>query len=305
MSDGVSGPAYASGADEGAAPRAADGAGAVDIRHVRTREELDACVELQAATWGAGFRESVPATILKISQRLGGVTAGAFAADGTLLGFVFGMTGLERGEIVHWSDMLAVRAGLQDRGIGRRLKEFQRDAVRAVGAVRMYWTYDPLVARNAHFNINRLGARVAEYVPDMYGTDTGSVMHSGFGTDRFVVVWPLVPEDAGRARSPAAPPAALREAPVLNAGPQDGADLALLAPLPHAVRVEIPPDIFRVQAEAAERAVRWRETTRRAFQWALARGYAVHRFDGGGADGRCSYLLTRTAGAAAAAPAAP
>ena len=298
-------------------PQAADApADGVHIRHVRAHEEFLACVELQGATWGAGFREAVPATILKVSQRLGGVTAGAFAADGTLLGFVFGMTGVERGAIVHWSDMLAVRAGAQNHGIGRRLKDFQREAVRALGATRMYWTYDPLVARNAHFNLNRLGVRVAEYVPDMYGTDTGSAMHTGFGTDRFVVVWPI-----GAAGSAAGgPPAGAdgrggglaglasqwdgQDAPVLNAGAPDGRDVDLSryadAP-PPAVRVEIPPDIFRVQAESVARAALWRATTRRAFQWALAHGYTVERFEHDGAGARGFYLLARAPSAAAPA----
>jgi predicted GNAT superfamily acetyltransferase len=266
----------------------------IEIRHVRTHEEFVACVELQAATWGAGFREAVPATILKIAQRLGGVTAGAFAVDGALLGFVFGMTGIERGEVVHWSDMLAVRADLQNHGLGRRLKAFQRDAVRAVGATRMYWTYDPLVARNAHFNLNRLGARVSEYVPDMYGTETGSTLHSGFGTDRFIVVWTLADGEA-------IPPSLTADdgvgAPILNAGsshhgaaehppPLDGV-------LPPRVRVEIPLDILGVQAASVDRAAQWRASSRRALQWAFAHGYSVERFVPDGSAPRGFYLLAR------------
>ena len=81
---------------------AADSTAQYEIRHVRTHDEFVQCVELQAATWGADFRELVPATILKITQRLGGVTAGAFAPDGALLGFVFGVTGIEQGSVVHW-----------------------------------------------------------------------------------------------------------------------------------------------------------------------------------------------------------
>ena len=265
----------------------------IEIRHVRTHEEFVACVELQAATWGAGFRETVPATILKIAQRLGGVSAGAFAADGALLGFVFGMTGIERGEIVHWSDMLAVRADLQNHGLGRRLKAFQREAVRAIGATRMYWTYDPLVARNAHFNLNRLGARVSEYVPDMYGTETGSVLHSGFGTDRFIVVWPLAEGDG------MPPPHAADDgggAPILNDGALAGADGDLSrfdGALPARVRVEIPSDILRVQAASVARAAQWRASSRHALQWAFAHGYAVERFVPDGAGARGFYLLAR------------
>ncbi len=262
----------------------------VEIRHVRTHEEFVQCVELQAATWGAGFRESVPATILKITQRLGGVTAGAYAPDGTLLGFIFGVTGIEHGTLVHWSDMLAVDERAQNQGIGRRLKEFQREAVRAIGVSRMYWTYDPLVARNAHFNLNRLGARVAEYVEDMYGADTGSALHSGLGTDRFIVVWPIGSaerEPADRELSPAL--AAWRSAPVLN-----DADLQSLALLPPALaRVEIPADIFQLQQDHMAEAVRWRDSTRRALQWALAIGYRIERFERDAPGSRGFYLLAR------------
>jgi predicted GNAT superfamily acetyltransferase len=270
----------------------------LEIRHVRTHDEFVACVELQAATWGDGFRERVPATILKISARLGGVTAGAFTADGTLVGFVFGMTGIEHGALVHWSDMLAVREGMQNHGLGRRLKEFQRDAVRELGVTRMYWTYDPLVARNAHFNLNRLGARVAEYVPDMYGADTGSAMHSGFGTDRFIVVWPMAPADdasPGSASGDGTGPSTSRDAPVLNTGADGGRELDAARIAAHApvVRVAIPTDIFRVQADSTEQAARWRAATRRAFQWALANGDTLDRFEPGDGDGRGFYRLTR------------
>ena len=281
-------------------PRAVDvSTDGVSIRHVRTYDECLACVELQAATWGPAFREMVPATILMVSQRLGGVTAGAFAQDGTLLGFVFGMTGVESGAIVHWSDLLAVRAGLQNHGLGRRLKEFQRDEVQKAGATRLYWTYDPLVARNAHFNLNQLGVRVVEYVQDMYGADTGSALHSGVGTDRFIVDWPIALSERERLGvHPVAGPSAqeVNDSPVINATTAEGRDLDVSrfsAPLPAIVRVEIPNDIFSVMAQSAQIAAHWRVTTRLAFQWALASGYKVQRFHQDVSLGRGFYCLTR------------
>jgi chorismate synthase len=267
----------------------------MDIRHVRTHEEFVACVELQAATWGPEFRELVPATILKISQRLGGVTAGAFADDGTLVGFVFGITGVEQGAVVHWSDMLAVRLDTQNQGVGRRLKEFQRDAVRALGVTRMYWTYDPLVARSAHFNLNRLGVTLSEYVPDMYGTDTGSKMHEGLGTDRFIVVWPVTEGGHAAARS-GKPFPGVGDAPIINAGTPDGREPQVErfgASLPPLLRVEIPGDIFGVLARAPGLAARWRNSTRQAFQWALGHGYRVSHFEHADAANGY-YVLVRT-----------
>ena len=293
------------GAGSTTAGAAVDG---VEIRHMRTRDEMEACVALQSLTWGEGFREPVPATILKITQRLGGITAGAFAEDGALLGFVFGITGVERGEIVHWSHMLAVHPGAQNHGIGRRLKEFQRESLRALGARRMYWTYDPLVARNAHFNINRLRAGVSEYVADMYGNDSGSPVHSGVGTDRFIVVWPITADgrEAGPRESAASvAPTSWDDAPILNAGTTDGGvpDLARFTALPPAVRIEIPSDIQLVQATSTAQAAHWRATTRSAFQWALAHDYTVTRFAHGRESAHACYLLTlRPSPAAPAAP---
>ena len=184
------------------------------IRRVETQAEYDECVRIEDLTWGAGFNERVPATILRVAQYLGGVTAAAFGGDGgAMLGFVFGMTGVQDGRLVHWSDLLAVRPEARDRGLGRRLKLYQRSLVAELGVTRMLWTYDPLVARNAHLNLNALGAEVAEYVPEMYGSDTGSALHDAIGTDRLVVAWELTSAPARRPElhsSPAAePPAAL------------------------------------------------------------------------------------------------
>src|SRR5947209_17970295 len=102
----------------------------IEIRPLATREELQACVDLQESTWGADFSDLVPASILKVSQRVGGIALGAFDKSADLLGFVFGLTGVERGRVVHWSDMLAVRPAARDMGLGRRLKERQRELVR-------------------------------------------------------------------------------------------------------------------------------------------------------------------------------
>ena len=270
---------------------AADG---VVLRRVSAPEEYAACVDLQNETWGDGFTERVPTTILRVAQYVGGVTAGAFAADGRLLGFVFGITGVRDGDLVHWSDMLAVRPDARDHGLGTRLKRYQRELLKPLGVRAMFWTFDPLVARNAHLNLNRLGARVAEYVPDMYGPDTGSALHGPLGTDRFIVRWDLAAPDAGDPGAGGAGAAGdAAPAPIVNE-PRDGvgapADGDLVdAP---AVCVEVPYDISRVVADAPAVARRWRETTRRAFVAYLSRGYEVAAFDRG--SGRACYRLVRT-----------
>ena len=259
----------------------------LEVRPLRTDAELRACVELQKSTWGADYGEFVPPSILIVAQKIGGVAAGAFDAGGRLLGFVFGMAGVREGRIIHWSDMLAVRPEARDAGVGRRLKEFQRGAALAAGATTMYWSFDPLVARNAHLNFNRLGVRVDEYVEDMYG-DSASELHRGLGTDRFIVRWEL--EGAGR-RAPGAgsspAPGTRHPAPPVLSDPE-----SLGAIRPPDLCVEIPSDIIRLREDDAAAAARWRATTRRAFQWALANGYEVTGFLPG--ETRGAYLLERS-----------
>lgn len=278
-------------------PRAAD----VDVRPLRALEEYRACVQLQKATWGDGFSEVVPLALLKVGQRIGGVTAGAFDEDGRLLGFVFGLTGVEEGgRLVHWSDMLAVRQDCRNRGIGRRLKEFQRDQVRARGVKLIYWTFDPLVARNAHLNLSRLGARVREYLPDMYGS-TDSPLHQGLGTDRFVVAWAVERTGSGdaadRSSSTAPEGARLKEAPIVNPGPHGGeVDLTPARSGARRVRVRIPPDIQAVQAQSLGSAGAWRRGTREALMGLMALGYRVIGFQRDGGTGTCGYVLAPTDG---------
>lgn len=272
----------------------------LEVRPLGSHAELQACVGLQRLVWGEHFSEVVPAAILKVCQRVGGVAAGAFDATGALVGFVFGITGPDAdGRLVHWSDMLAVRPGYRNLGIGRRLKSYQREVLQARGVQEILWTFDPLVARNAHLNLMRLGARVVEYVPDMYGS-TGSPLHQGLGTDRFIVSWPI----GDPARSPAAQePLAAGDPPLLNpvaAGPRDSLEMApALAGAPY-LRVQIPGDIEAVQRSSPEQAGAWRLNTRVAITAALELGYGIVGIRRDADTGGFSYLL-----AAPALPASP
>lgn len=252
------------------------------IRELETHDERVSAVRLQEQTWGAAFTERVPAAILLVGQKLGGVSAGAFLPDGTLAGFVFGLTGVKDGRLVHWSDMLAVRADLQGRRIGRALKQYQRERCREVGVETMYWTFDPFVARNAHLNLCRLGARIEEFVPDMYGTNTNSRAHGSLGTDRFVASWAVstepVPLPSHEEFFRCVPDAAV---------PPE-------APLPDVpeVIVRVPADFHALMDADLELARAWRMSARRAFQHYFPLGYHVSAFvAGGGRDAR--YLLTR------------
>jgi predicted GNAT superfamily acetyltransferase len=259
-------------------------------------EEFDEAVALQDEIWGAGFNDRVPASILRIGQKVGGVSAAAFDAQDHMLGFVFGLTGVRDGRLVHWSDMLAVRDDARGKRLGERLKHYQREVVRAMGVETMFWTFDPLVARNAHFNLNRLGADIVEYAPNFYGSNTGSILHGALPTDRFVAEWAIAPREA-------APGTAVRPQLAVDAGTQvpvativeDGMPRAI-DPLPNAdrVRVPIPTDIEPVLASDAEAALAWRLATRQAIMHYLARGYRITAFHRGSQRDFPAYELTRS-----------
>jgi predicted GNAT superfamily acetyltransferase len=168
--------------------------------------------------------------------------------------------------------MLAVLPEYRNHGVGRRLKEYQRDVLRGLGVETIQWTFDPLVARNAHLNLNRLGAVVDAYVPDMYG-DTGSALHA-FGTDRFIVSWAV--SGAGSPRPLAQLPESWRRAPAA----QDA------APGSPVVRIEIPRDVEGMKVEEARM---WRARTREAFVRVLGSGYRVAAFVPGAPA--CAYIL--------------
>lgn len=228
------------------------GAPEVAIRPVESRADMDACVELQRQTWGGAFSEVVPTSMLQITAKMGGVVLGAFGPEGDLVGLVYGISGFRHGKPAHWSHMLAVRPESRSLGIGRRLKTRQKEMLLALGVETMYWSFDPLVSRNAHFNLNRLGARVVEYVPDMYGA-SNSELHQ-LGTDRFVVEWDLRAEGRGD-RAPQHP-----------------------SLLPRAVEVPIPAEIEAVERESVQEALSWRASTRRALVDLMSSGHEVVGF---------------------------
>jgi len=264
----------------------------IEIRPLHSVEECNAAATLQREVWGQEYVDVVPATLLHVVEYVGGLAAGAFDRAGDMLGFVFGVNGVRDGEIVHWSHMLGVRERARNLGLGRRLKEYQRKRMHDLGATRIFWSFDPLMSKNAYFNLNRLGAEVVEYVPDMYGT-TSSPLHLGMPTDRLIVS--LRTDGRGERRS-----AVLSaDYPVMSAFPRDhDRPMPSSATSTPAVLIEIPADILGVLSRSTSTAEQWRLAVRVHFQWALSNGYAVAGLLRDPLSDRSFYLVSRDAGAA-------
>lgn len=260
----------------------------VTFRPLSSEADYLACIELQRKTWGRDFSDAVPMSILKITQKAGGIAAGAFSDDGRILGFVYGLTGVKDRKVFHWSHMLAVDPEARDLGLGTRLKLYQRELLLPMGVERVEWTYDPLEARNAHLNLNHLGAAPAEYVRDMYEGELGSELARGIGTDRFIVAWMIASDRVVRrlAEGPPRPEEVRRrfaDAPAIGPGTEELPD----APR---VRIEIPADVQALKAEDPDRAAAYRASTRRAFERYL-QAWKIEDFYRDG--DRCYYGATR------------
>ncbi|HYM22628.1 MAG TPA: GNAT family N-acetyltransferase [Vicinamibacterales bacterium] len=259
----------------------------IDIRPLRTMAECNACVELQRQVWGFDQSETVPATLLHVVDFVGGLAAGAFDESDQLVGFVFGVSGMRDGELVHWSHMLAVRESARNLGLGRMLKEHQREVMASHGIRRMFWSFDPLMAKNAYFNFNRLGASVVEYVRDMYGT-TASPLHLGLPTDRLVVTTPTTAADSERSLPTD------DVLPVLTPFPQRGDDLMAIGERrPDALMIEVPSDILEITRRSLATARQWRLAVREHFEWALSNDYRVASVRRNAPSDREFYVLLR------------
>lgn len=171
-----------------------------EIRECVTIDELDQCVKLQREVFGLPDLEISPRRHLIVSRQAGGWTLGAFLGGDTnrLVGFVHHLVAV-RGidEIIGYSHMMAVHKEYQNRGLGARLKWAQRSRAIAEGRRFIKWTWDPMQARNAHFNLNRLGVVVREYGQNFYGTDyvtdpeQQSLGLQGLASDRLIANWEL------------------------------------------------------------------------------------------------------------------
>jgi predicted GNAT superfamily acetyltransferase len=187
----------------------------IEIRECETLEELSMCVDLQREVFALPEIEISPVRHFVVTKNAGGFILGAFS-DGELIGFVLSVPAFLRGEKAFYSHMTAVRAGFQGTGIGGRLKWSQRARALELGVKVIKWTFEPVKARNAFFNLEKLGAVVTEYHENFYGVDYSTAANEqiGLASDRLFAEWHLESEKvlklaAGETFSEDSDPAAL------------------------------------------------------------------------------------------------
>jgi len=144
------------------------------IQACESLSELGACVALQQRIWGYAEHEIYPLRLFITLTKIGGQVLGAFTADDELVGFVASMPAWHGRRRYYHSLSLGVLPAHENRGLGRALKLEQRKAALRAGIDSIEWTYDPLRAKNAFFNIERLGAVARRYSPLRSGAESAT-----------------------------------------------------------------------------------------------------------------------------------
>jgi predicted GNAT superfamily acetyltransferase len=255
------------------------------IRHLETPADAALAVDLQREVWGG---DEVAAHVLLTAAHNGGLLAGAFVGD-RLAGFVWGFLGFDDRtlppRLKHCSHQLGVHPAYRNHGTGFALKRFQWEYVRCQGVELITWTYDPLLAANAHLNIARLGAVCNTYYRDLYGP-LNDDLNAGLPTDRFQVdLWLNLPRvGAAMAEAPPNPPEP-QTWRWLNEPRGDGLALPVVdspasvdAHASGVAALAIPLDFSALKAVDPRLAFSWREATRAAFESLFAAGFTVTHF---------------------------
>ncbi|MEO5874740.1 MAG: GNAT family N-acetyltransferase [Streptosporangiaceae bacterium] len=233
----------------------------VELSDVAAHHEAS---RLLSQVWGQPLME---AGLITAFAHTGNYVAGAYLGP-ALVGVVIGFHSAD-GRL--HSHVTGVRAGLRGQGIGQALKLHQRDWALEHGIDTVTWTFDPLVRRNAHFNLHRLGAVVTAYLPDFYGPMDDD-LNAGSPSDRFSVAWDLTAEVA-----PVPSPAAS----LVAAGAVVLLDRAGDVPVPagtgtgRVTLVAVPDDIEALRGARPDTAALWRPSLRTAFDTAFAAGLGV------------------------------
>ena len=264
-------------AEADAAVAAASARARVEVRELTTLTELQRAESLLSEIWGRPHDAPTIATeLLRAFSTTGNYVAGAWRAD-QLVAAAAGIHGRSEDGVYLYSVVAGVHPGHQTGHVGFALKQHQRAWALARDLDLITWTFDPLVRRNAYFNLAKLGAEVTGYHEDFYGP-MHDALNQGDESDRCMLSWRLA---GGRARAAATgsprpePAGAVRDDAVriLAAGPEGEPVCAAVAG--DVLLAWVPEDITRMRARDPAQARAWRAAARTTLGRALSGGYAA------------------------------
>ncbi len=268
------------------AAEAAARASGVRVRELAEVDDLQRLCALVDEIWHPEpTNPPVTAEFLRALAYAGSYVAAAFAGD-ELAGACVGFFGPPASRAMH-SHIAGVSPRMPGRHVGFALKLHQRAWALARGVSTISWTFDPLVCRNAYFNVTKLAASPAEYLPDFYGA-MDDLINAGDDSDRLLVHWALTADSVARASRGAgsgADASRLRAAGAAVALDIDADGLPAIRdtdPRAPTVLVRVPPDIETVRRHRETVARRWRHAVRHVLGGLMSEGAMVAGFDRSG-----------------------
>jgi predicted GNAT superfamily acetyltransferase len=238
------------------AQAAADSVGVV-VRELSAVDQLNQTVSLLSDIWGRAGSPPVTPELLRAFSKAGNYIAGAYDGE-RLVGATIGFHSTPERHSLH-SHIAGVAPGLIGRSVGFAMKLHQRAWALERGIDIIEWTFDPLVARNAYFNIVKLGAAPVEYLTNFYGV-MSDMINGSDETDRLLMRWtlkdPVVVSAAATGRIPSSDPGR-----------------------PGHVTVAIPTDIESMRVDEPELAHEWRLRVRERLTELLGNGGRITGFD--------------------------
>jgi predicted GNAT superfamily acetyltransferase len=264
------------------ADAAAQSAGVI-VRALSDLAELEQVVALFSDIWGRADNPPMTLELLRAFTKAGNYVGGAFEG-GRLLGACVGFFHAPNEDTLH-SHIAGVSRSAGGRSIGFALKLHQRAWALAHGVAEIAWTFDPLVSRNAYFNLAKLGARPTEYLTNFYGAMSDTI-NGADDSDRLLVRWRLLDPGVvvacagGGTGAVADEELAAGAVVALGIGPDGRPDPGRLDGATSLVAV--PHDIERLRVTDPALAWRWRSAVRHTLTTLVARGGRIDGFDKAG-----------------------
>ncbi|MFJ9344631.1 GNAT family N-acetyltransferase [Streptomyces sp. NPDC101733] len=263
---------------------------ALELRELHTISDFEDIHRLYADIWRTDAGSApVSVEMMRALSHAGNYVAGAYES-GTIVGASVAFLAAPAGTTLH-SHITGTAMG---RGIGLALKLHQRQWALARGLTRITWTYDPLVRRNAHFNLAKLGARPEEYLPSFYGPMDDAI-NGGDETDRVLAAWDLTTSPPTATQTPEPVPSTVVAGSSYAIRDHEGRPRAGSADT-ETVLIDVPEDIEALRRKDPAAARAWRLAVRDTLGALLADGGRVIGF-----HNRSSYVVTRTPAASTAA----
>jgi len=159
------------------------------LKELKSYDDFEALEPLQQAIWQFEPMAVTPRHVFIAAARSGGLVLGAFDDQNNLAGFALSFRGERDQTPCLYSHLMGVLPTLQNQGIGYELKMAQRAFALENGLDSIVWTFDPMMARNACLNIQKLGGKIYRYIPNAYGSSDFKMYGDGFPTHRFELHW--------------------------------------------------------------------------------------------------------------------